>query len=301
MDKFINYYQHIPERLDPVAFSFGNFSVSWYALMYLVGFIIVYVILGWRIKKGELNFDEIPNSKFQIPNKSQILNIKYQKDILLSFLIYVFLGLLIGARLGYVLFYDLKYYLADSLTIISPFSATGEFVGIYGMSYHGGLVGAVLMSWLFCRKNDLDLMEMANFVVPAIPAGYFFGRIGNFLNGELYGRITQKPWGMYFPGDSLGLLRHPSQLYEAGLEGVALFFILWTIRNHEKYGKKTLSLYIIGYAAARIIIEFFREPDSQIGYIINCFTMGQILSLVMLFAGFSLFWKMPKNWYNKKK
>ena len=141
---------------------------------------------------------------------------------------------------------------------------------------------------------------MANFVVPAIPVGYFFGRVGNFLNGELYGRATQKFWGMYFPSDAFGLLRHPSQLYEAFLEGIILFFILWFLRNNEKVKDRMLGLYLVGYAMCRIIVEFFREPDEQVGYFFGFSTLGQILSLFMLGIGMYIIFlgQKTKKCYN---
>jgi phosphatidylglycerol:prolipoprotein diacylglycerol transferase len=204
--------------------------------------------------------------------------------------VWVFWGLIIGARIGYILFYNLSYYLQNPLEIVSPFNlATGEFVGIYGMSYHGGFLGVLLCTWIFSRRNKISLLKLINFVVPAIPAGYFFGRIGNFLNGELYGRVTEKFWGMYFSDDILGALRHPSQLYEAFFEGIVLFLILWKLRNREKWQEKLFAIYILGYGFFRFGIEFFREPDLQIGYIFGFFTLGQILSGGMFFLGIILF------------
>ena len=215
-------------------------------------------------------------------------------------------GLLIGGRLGYVLFYNLAYYVQNPLAIVSPIDpVTHQFIGIYGMSYHGALIGALAAGWIFIRIrnnpikyqrscpptaefNRASFWQLANFIAPAIPAGYFFGRIGNFLNGELWGRATSKFWGMYFPSDPFGILRHPSELYEATLEGLILFLILWPLRNNKKYKNHLLALYLIGYALARIMGEFFREPDAQVGYIFSVLTLGQILSLVMLIFGLLL-------------
>ena len=244
MNNWLYLYQHIPYHLNPVAFPVFGLPVDWYSLMYLVGFLTVYLLLSYRIKKGEFS---------------------QNTDILLDLMLVVFAGLLIGGRLGYVLFYNFNYYLAHPLEIISPFDTGGNFIGIYGMSYHGALLGALLAGWIYVKNKKLNFWRWANFVAPAIPAGYFFGRIGNFINGELYGRATDKLWGMYFPGDPSGLLRHPSELYEAGLEGLSLFLILWSLRNNEKYKNHLLVLYIIGYATLRIVAEFFREPDAQIG------------------------------------
>jgi phosphatidylglycerol---prolipoprotein diacylglyceryl transferase len=281
--------------------------------MYLGGFFVVYLLLKYRIERGE--FFQISNlgvgsvspdlnrngsEKSALKNRSvQIRRFKptkkFQSDFLLNFLIYVFIGLLIGARLGYVLFYDLKYFLENPLAVVSPFNVAGEFVGIYGMSYHGGLLGALLLGWIFCKKRGINFVQMADFVVPAVPAGYFFGRLGNFLNGELYGRATQKWWGMYFPSDISGILRHPSQLYEAFLEGIILFLILWSARSRLKLKGQLLGLYIIGYSFFRIICEFFREPDPQIGYLFGFLTLGQILSFFGLILGGYLAIKKTKN------
>jgi len=270
MSELIYFYQHLPFRFDSVVFSVGSFQLDWYSLMYLVGFSVVYLLLRYRTAKGE-------NS------------VKIKREALFDFFVYVFLGLLIGGRLGYVFFYNFSFYLSNPLQIISPFDpGTHEFIGIYGMSYHGGLAGVLFVSWLFAKKRQINFWHLADFVVPAIPAGYFFGRIGNFLNGELYGRMTSKFWGMYFPGDLSGALRHPSVLYEAGLEGILLFLILWKLRNQKKLRRKMLGLYITLYAFFRIAVEFFRQPDQQIGYIFGVVTLGQILSLGMLFFGLLL-------------
>jgi phosphatidylglycerol:prolipoprotein diacylglycerol transferase len=202
------------------------------------------------------------------------------------------MGLIIGARLGYVLFYNLPFYWQHPLAIVSPFDPMNhEFIGIYGMSYHGGLIGAILASALFAKKYRVNFWRLANFTTPAIPAGYFFGRLGNFLNGELYGRITSSAWGMYFSnaiaadGFSSPQLRHPSQLYEAFLEGFVLFAILWPLRNNPKYEDKLYGLYLCGYASARILAEFFRQPDSQIGFLFGFMTLGQLISLIMFVSG----------------
>jgi len=226
--------------------------------MYVVAFMVVYFLVQYRIGKNEWEGEiETQNSKLETADKNSKLS-----NFLLDFLAYAFLGLVIGARLGEVLFYNFSYYAMSPIRIISPFDPiTHEFIGIYGMSYHGGLIGVLLAVIYFCRKNRVNFWQLADFVVPAVPAGYFFGRIGNFINGELYGRASGKFWGMYFPLDSYLLLRHPSQLYEAFFEGLVLFLILWKIRNHEKIQGKMLAVYILGYAFWRFFMEFFREPD----------------------------------------
>jgi phosphatidylglycerol:prolipoprotein diacylglycerol transferase len=185
------------------------------------------------------------------------------------------MGLLIGGKLGFVLFYDLMYFVEHPLKIFRPF----------GMSYHGGLLGVILASLLFCYKNRIDFWRFADLLSSAAPLGYTFGRIGNFLNGELYGRVTTVHWGMYFPLDTTGQLRHPSQLYEAFFEGIVLFVILWSIRKKRLFGGFHFCLYIIGYGTVRFFIEYVREPDLGLGSIFNLFTMGQLLCIAMVFVG----------------
>jgi phosphatidylglycerol:prolipoprotein diacylglycerol transferase len=193
------------------------------------------------------------------------------------------IGVLLGARLGYVLIYNFVYYLQHPLEIFLPFSfADGiRFIGISGMSYHGGVIGVIIMSVLFCRKRKIDFWKFADLICPAIPLGYTFGRLGNFINGELFGRATTMPWGMYFPLDATNTLRHPSQLYEAAFEGILLFIILWLLRKKTGVDGSLLGLYIFGYGLARFIVEFFREPDFAVGLI----SIGQFLCLLMMLAG----------------
>lgn len=245
--------------------------------MYLLGLAVVYALLRKRLQ--EKKYTEI--------------NLKTIED----FLFWSFLGLLIGARAGYVLFYDFSFYWKNPWAIISPFDLnSGDFIGIYGMSYHGGLLGALLAGWIFVKIRKIDFWSLANFISPVIPAGYFFGRIGNFLNGELYGRPTKKFWGMRFPSDPQNFLRHPSQLYEAFLEGILLFVILWSARNKKKFKKKLFALYISLYALFRFLVEFFRQPDEQIGYFFGFLSLGQILSLIMFIIGGIIF-----SWSKKIK
>ncbi|HPN55024.1 MAG TPA: prolipoprotein diacylglyceryl transferase [Candidatus Moranbacteria bacterium] len=283
----ISWYQNFPLSMDPIAFTVGSFSVRWYALSYITAFLVIYLVLMWRVKKEETkNITKISNDKFQ--NRKEIQN------TILDFLLVAFFAALIGGRIGYILFYNFSYFLSHPLSIIWPFE-NGSFVGFYGMSYHGGLIGILIGSWLFLRWKKINFRAWADFVIPAVPLGYFFGRVGNFLNGELYGRITNSPWGMYFTGDQTSL-RWPSQLIEAFLEGIALFAFLWLMRKKETMKGKMLGVYFIGYGSLRIFGEFFREPDPQIGLIFNFCTLGQILSLIMVLAGFLiLLSKKPKK------
>lgn len=294
----LSFYQHLPQNLSPIAISVGVFSVRWYSLMYLLGFVVVYFLLRYRARRGEgerliLNFKScLPADRFsilkQFPNYNDSKLVQNSirqpadkiQDLLLDWMAYSVAGLLVGGRLGYVLFYNLGYYLQNPLTIISPYDfSTGIWMGIFGMSYFGGVLGIVLASWVWVRKNKISFWAWADFVIPAVPAGYFFGRLGNFWNGELYGRITEKAWGMYFPIDFNLVLRHPSQLYEALFEGLVLFLILWPNRNKGHFDGQLLVIYFFGYGLFRFGIEFFRAPDAGATLFFNILTLGQIFSL----------------------
>jgi phosphatidylglycerol:prolipoprotein diacylglycerol transferase len=290
------FYQHLPQMISPVAFTVGSLAVRWYSLMYLMGFGAVWGLLQWRINRGETN------GKFQISkkntnqkNQKEEAEFKLQlKNTVLDFLLAGFVGGLLGGRLGYALFYQPSYFWVHPFQLFSPFNqVTGFFEGFYGMSYHGALVGGLLGAWTFAKLKKLDFLSWADFVVPALPAGYFFGRVGNFLNGELVGRITTSKFGMHF-ASSPQILRYPSQLLEACLEGALLFALLWKLRNQKKFSVGfLLTVYFAGYAMVRFFCEFFRQPDPQLGLLFFGLTMGQILSLV-LFC-FSLLWLFSKN------
>jgi phosphatidylglycerol:prolipoprotein diacylglycerol transferase len=204
---------------------------------------------------------------------------------------------MLGARLGYVFFYNFSYYMSNPLEILLPFSFSGglHFTGLAGMSYHGGLLGVITATALFCRKYKIKFWQYVDFLIPSIPLGYTFGRIGNFINGELFGRVTEMPWGMYFPQDRTNQLRHPSQLYEAFFEGIFLFLILWTIRKKKLFNGFFLSLYIIGYGTVRFFIEIVREPDEHIGYFYNTLTLGQILCIFMILSGLGIYYFRKKQ------
>jgi phosphatidylglycerol:prolipoprotein diacylglycerol transferase len=204
------------------------------------------------------------------------------------------LGVIIGGRFGYALFYNFGYYFQHPLEIILPFDFSHgfKFVGISGMSYHGGLIGVVIVFILFCRKHKINFWHFGDLFCPAIPLGYTFGRIGNFINGELFGRVTTVPWGMYFPLDSTHSLRHPSQLYEALFEGIVLFILLWLIRKKKMFDGFLVGIYIFSYGFVRFFIEFFREPDYQLGFVLGFMSMGQVLCLLMMAAGMTiLIWR----------
>jgi phosphatidylglycerol:prolipoprotein diacylglycerol transferase len=272
----INFWQHIPEHINPDIIRFGQFQIRYYGLMYVVAFTIVYLLVSYRIKSERLDFS---------------------KDVIQDFFVWLILGLMIGARIGYVIFYNFSYYLSNPIEIFLPFSFSGgfHFTGLAGMSYHGGLIGIIVASTIFCIKKKMDFWRLADLLIPAIPLGYTFGRIGNFINGELYGRVTSIAWGMFFPLDPDNQLRHPSQLYEAFFEGLFLFAILWSIRRKNVIKGFFLSAYLVGYGTVRFFIEFTREPDAQLGFIAAYLTMGQILCIIMIVAGLGIFYIRKKR------
>jgi phosphatidylglycerol:prolipoprotein diacylglycerol transferase len=266
----MEFWKHIPAHIDPSFITIGSFEIRYYGLMYLVAFFVTYRLILYRIK------DE---------------GFAYTKETIQDTFVWLIAGLLIGARLGYILIYNFAYYRSHPLMIVFPFDVTDGFryVGISGMSYHGGAIGVVIAALLFCRRRGIAFWKFADLFAAALPLGYTFGRIGNFLNGELYGRATTVPWGMYFPTDATYRLRHPSQLYEALFEGILLFIVLWSIRKRGSFDGFLLSLYLIGYGGVRFVIEFFRDPDPQLGFILGGITMGQLLCLAMIVLGLGIY------------
>ena len=265
---FIAWWQTLPSKMDPILLSIGSFSIYWYSTMYLVAFGVVYLLCRKKINNNE-----------------------YTKLTLLEFedlLSWCFIALIIGARLGYVLFYNFEYYIDNPLEILLPFSIKNgvwKFTGIAGMSYHGGVIGVLIAIWLYARKKDLHLYTIADFLTPAIPLGYFFGRIGNFINGELYGRVTEASIGMYFPNAGDYQLRHPSQLYEAFFEGIVLYFLIKSLKTRFTFLGFNSGLYVFGYAFFRFFIEYVREPDKHLQFILLNLTMGQLLCKAMMIGG----------------
>lgn len=270
MEGFLDWWQHLPSRMDPVILEIGGFRLQYYGLMYIVAFAMTYGLAYYRIRRED---------RFQIDVE--------QLQGLITALI---LGLILGGRLGYVLFYNFSYYLTHPLEIVLPFTFNNgfQFTGITGMSYHGGVVGVVVAGVLFCRIHRLSFLQMADLIVPCIPLGYTFGRLGNFINGELYGRITAHPIGMYFPLAPGSARRHPSQLYEAFFEGIVLFIVLWTVKGRVTIRGGMLALYLMGYGLVRFLIEYAREPDAHLGLVLPGMSMGQVLCLVMIAAGAAL-------------
>jgi len=253
METWNNIYNHF----DPVAFSIFGASVHWYGIMYAVALLSAIYLAHWIIKKDNLDIS---------------------KESLDSYIWWVEIGVILGARLGYILFYDLNtsYYLTHPWQIFNPFGADGTFVGIAGMSYHGALAGFVIASFLWCRKNKISFWFMADIAALAVPLAYIFGRIGNFINQELIGRTTDVPWGIYVEG----VLRHPSALYEAFLEGFVVFVILYSIRTKKRFDGQLGLLYVMLYSIMRIIAELFRQPDIQLGFLMGTswLTMGMLIS-----------------------
>ena len=245
-------------NINPILVELGPIRVSWYGLMYVFGFLASYLLVRYQMKRKDFGV-----SKLDVEN--------------LYF--YLILGLIIGARLGYVLFYDLKMYLKD------PFEIFAIWHG--GMSFHGGLIGVLIVAILFCWKNKKPFWKIVDLFIVTAPIGLGLGRIGNFINGELYGRVTQVPWGMVFPKGG-PVLRHPSQLYESGLEGGVLFLILWFLKGKKLPDGGLFALFLSIYGIFRFFVELFREPDPQLGFILGPFTMGQTLSAFMIIAGIVL-------------
>lgn len=260
-----SFWQHIPENIDPVVFSIGPFSFYWYAVFFL---------LGWAVAVGFL-FSRVAKKEF-------ILG----KEVLWDIALVSLTSAIIGGRLGYATFYEQSLF-SHPLLLINPFSGAGEFVGIRGMSFHGALFGAFLGIWIVARKAKVRLLSLLDFIVIGAPLAIFFGRIGNFVNLELFGRVTEVPWGMYAPSEDV--LRHPSQLYEAGAEGLLLFFILYSLRK-KAFPEGVLSgLFLFFYGVFRFAIEFVRERDPGVSGGIEALSMGQSLSLGMIMVSIGLF------------
>ena len=259
---------HYP-AIDPVALSIGPVQLHWYGLMYVFAFAVGWLLGRWRASR--------PWSGW----KSE------QVD---DYVTWVMLGVILGGRLGYALFYEFSVYLADPIELFRIWNG--------GMSFHGGLAGVVMASWLWGRRNGKSLVEILDFVAPLVPTGLFFGRIGNFINSELWGRVTDCSFGMVFPNGG-PLPRHPSQLYEAGLEGLLTFVILWVYSSRPRPRGAVAGLFGVLYSLSRIFVEFFRMPEAHIGYLFGGWlTMGQVLCLPLLAAGL---WLMLRSGQSAEK
>ncbi|MEW5790914.1 MAG: prolipoprotein diacylglyceryl transferase [Pseudomonadota bacterium] len=253
-------------EIDPVAIQIGPLAVHWYGLMYVLAFLAAWLLLIWRGRSPYWS---------------------WSKDEISDFVFYAALGVVLGGRLGYVLFYNLPYYLAHPVEIFAVWQG--------GMSFHGGMLGVIVAGYLYTRKLGKSFLHSADFIVPVVPIGLGLGRLGNFINGELYGRVSNAPWAMVFPGGG-PWPRHPSQLYELLLEGVLLFLLLWLYSARPRPRGAVFGLFLAGYGTFRFLVEFTREPDVQLGFIVGDFTMGQLLSLPMAILGLAIMvWAYKKH------
>jgi phosphatidylglycerol:prolipoprotein diacylglycerol transferase len=248
-------------QFDPVIFHLGPLALRWYGLMYVIGFIAFIALGKWRVRHG--------------------LGLGLEERDVDDMLIYGVVGVILGGRLGYVLFYKPDYYFAHPAEIVRIWTG--------GMSFHGGFLGVLAGVWLFCRMRGKRWLATMDFIAPLTPLGLAAGRIGNFINGELPGRPTTLPWGMWFPQtDHERIARHPSQLYEFGLEGIALFAILWWYSRKPRPMGAVSGAFLAGYGTFRFLVEFTREPDDFLGLLALGMSMGQWLSLPMIVAGVAL-------------
>ena len=242
-------------QIDPVLIHLGPLAVRWYGLMYLLGFVAAFFLISRLAPRRQLPLD---------------------KDAVSDLLFYIVLGVILGGRFGYVLFYNFAYFLNHPLQIFAVWQG--------GMSFHGGLTGVVVATLIYCRRHAIAILPLADILAIAATIGLGLGRIGNFINGELWGRVTTLPWGVVFPAAG-PQARHPSQLYEALIEGPIIFFLLYWLFTRRMRSGTVFFMFLIFYGVGRFIIEFFREPDQQIGFLWGGATMGQILCLTMILLG----------------
>lgn len=266
----MDFWQNIYSHFDVVAFSLFGFKAHWYAIMYVSALILALILGKLFIKKFHFGI---------------------KKSLLYDYFFWAELGVILGARIGYIILYDANafWYISRPWEIFNPY-ANGEFVGIRGMSYHGAIVGFLFASFFFCKIYKQNLWHYLDLVALSAPLAYILGRIGNFLNQELVGRVTDVPWGIYVDG----VLRHPSQLYEAFFEGFVVFIIVYWVKLRQSFTGELIIVYGCAYSLARFICEFYREPDFGLGFLVFNLTMGQILSLFM-FATALLFYFYLKS------
>lgn len=257
-------------NFDPVAFSLGPIDIRWYALAYLTGFLVGWQYCVWLVKN-------------YFPSEN--LKPEHFDDLL----IYIMVGVILGGRIGYVLFYQFEFYLDHPENILKIWHG--------GMSFHGGFIGVLIASAIFGKRHGIKFFQITDILACATPIGLFFGRIANFINGELVGRETDVPWAVIFP-DGTGLPRHPSQLYEAALEGLVLFIVLYIFARNKKFASATgliSGVFLMEYGLFRFVIEYVRKPDEQLGLYFDMLTMGQILCIPMIIAGNIIFALALKN------
>ena len=241
--------------IDPVFLRLGPLQFRWYGLMYLIGLTLAYFIILARARAKRIPLD---------------------RDQVYDMIVYAAIGVFAGGRLGYILFYNLSYYLENPLKIVAVWEG--------GMSFHGGLIGTIIALILFAKRKGIGVYTIADLAAGVTPVGLGLGRIGNFINGELFGRSTDVDWCMVFPAGG-PVCRHPSQLYEAALEGLLLFTLLWLISRTPHPPGTVFWSFLAGYGLCRFIVEYFREPDTQIGFLFGSFSMGQMLSFPMILLG----------------
>ena len=256
--------------LNPVLFNFIFFEIRWYSLAYIFG-----ILIGWWVAKKIIIL--------KIKNKYVIFDIKLFDDLIS----YIIISIILGGRIGYIIFYNFSYYLNNPADIFKIWEG--------GMSFHGALMGVIIGTYFFSRKIKINSFFFLDIIASVAPIGIFFGRIANFINGELYGKPSSFFWSVVFPKIDM-IPRHPSQLYEAILEGIILFSILVPVILKKNIRVGVCSgLFMILYGGFRILTEQFREPDAQVGYIFNLFSMGSFLSFIMIFAGILIFIKIKDN------
>ena len=260
--------------LDPVLINFGFFEIRWYSLAYILG-----VLIGWWIAKKII--------LFKVKNRIIVFDVKKFDDLIS----YIIISIILGGRLGYIVFYNSSYYFNNPLDIFKVWQG--------GMSFHGALIGVILGTYLFAKKIKINFFFFLDIIASVAPIGIFFGRIANFINGELYGNPSNVFWSVIFPKVD-NISRHPSQLYEAFLEGIILLIILISVVYNKKTKTGVVSaLFMIFYGFFRIIVEQFREPDIQVGYLFDLFTMGSVLSFSMILIGLFILKKATNNEYAK--
>src|SRR3989338_4508770 len=256
-------------NINPVLLRLGPFEIRYYGLFYVLGFVMAYFIIDYLAKKKKISLS---------------------KDDIADFLLYIIVGTVLGARIFYIIFYNLPFYLSN------PFEMLAVWHG--GLSFHGGLIGAVIAGFYFCKRKKIDFYEIADISVIPLALGLALCRLGNFINGELYGRITNVPWAVKFP-DAEGFM-HPSQIY-ASFKNLIIFFALWSIKDKKLPKGFMFWMFVVMYSLSRFTVEFFRQPDEQLGFIIGFLSMGQILSIIMFSVGAFFLYGLYKKSSNNKK